>query len=296
MLNGGESKTIRQYVGVSSTIRNGEVDSATLHHLFIDLESAGGIGNFLRVVIAHPSKRCVGGAQSQEKMTLKSQPVGERRFVGAADEAFYVGCRFGRMLRQEPRNFYRPVDGFALHRFVDEAPSFSLARTKRLADKNVPKRGRHTDGAGQSLCSACARQKAEVRFRQADQVVAILGDPNITGQSKFESAGKRGAGYRGNDGLRHGFTHRHRLIEESAMVACVVRPLAARSANLFGNVDKRRNIKMAVKVSRSSTGYDNDANIVIAGKSLKLVRQGVSHRHIEIHLLGTPQRYDGDSI
>jgi hypothetical protein len=35
-----------------------------------------------------------------------------------------------------------------------------------------------------------------------------------------------------------------------------------------GNIDKRRNIKMAVKVSRSSTGYDNDANIVIAGKSL----------------------------
>ena len=40
------------------------------------------------------------------------------------------------------------------------------------------------------------------------------------------------------------------------MVACVVRPLAARSADLFGNVDKSRNIKMAIKISRRSTGDD----------------------------------------
>jgi len=41
-----------------------------------------------------------------------------------------------------------------------------------------------------------------------------------------------------------------------------------RSANLFGNINERWNIKMAIKISGRSAGYDDDTNVRIAGKSL----------------------------
>src|SRR5258708_9599066 len=91
---------------------------------------------------------------------------------------------------------------------------------------------------------------------------------DVTGQSKFKSAGKSGAGNGGNNRFRHRLADRHGLIEKSAMVACVVRPLAARSANLLGNLNERGNIEMAIKISGRSAGYDDDANARIPGKSL----------------------------
>ena len=80
------------------------------------------------------------------------------------------------------------------------------------------------------------------------------------------------------------------------MVACVVRPLAARSANLLGNLNKRGNIEMAIKISGRSAGYDDDANIRVAGESLQLLCKGVAHRQIEIHFLRTSQGDDGNFV
>jgi len=77
---------------------------------------------------------------------------------------------------------------------VDKPLGFGFTRTERLAHKNVPKRSRHADGARKPLRSACAGQKTEFRFRQSDQIVAIFGDADVAGQSKFKSAGKSGAG------------------------------------------------------------------------------------------------------
>src|SRR5258708_39987964 len=119
---------------------------------------------------------------------------------------------------------------------------------------------------------------------------------DVTGQSKFKSAGKSGAGNGGNNRFPHRLADRHGLIEKSAMVACVVRPLAARCTNLFGNTDERRNIKVTVKISGRSAGYDDDANIRVAGESLQLLCKGVAHRHIEIHSFFTAQCNDGDPI
>src|ERR1700692_4185855 len=152
------------------------------------------------------------------------------------------------MFRQMLCNLHRAIDGFALDRFVDETPGFGLTRTERLPHENVPERGRHANGAGEPLCSAWGGQKTEFRFRQSDQIVAVFGDANVAGQSEFESAGKSGAGDRGNDRLRHRLADRHGLIKKPAMIGCAIRPLAARSANLFDDINERGNIKMAIKI------------------------------------------------
>src|ERR1700756_2473624 len=200
------------------------------------------------------------------------------------------------MFRQMPGNLHRAIDGFTLDRFVDKTPGFSFTRTERLTHKDVPKRGRHADGPGKPLRSTCAGQKTKFRVWQSDQIIAVFGDADVAGQSKFKSAGKSGAGNGGNNRFRHRLADRHGLIEKSAMVACAVRPLAPRSANLLGNLNERGNIEMAIKISGRSAGYDDDANIRVAGESLQLLCKRVAHRHIEIHSLWTSQGDDGNSI
>src|SRR6202007_2889533 len=137
------------------------------------------------------------------------------------------------MFRQMPGDLHRTINGFTLDRFVDKTPGFGLARTERLTHKDVPKRGRHPDGPGKPLRSACAGKKTKFRFWQSDQIIAVFSDADVAGQSKFKSAGNGG-----NNRFRHRLADRHGLIEKSAMVARVVRPLAARSANLFSNIDE----------------------------------------------------------
>ena len=136
-----------------------------VHDLFINLKPARGLGNFLFVIIAHTGKRRVGGAESQEKVSFESQPVRQRRFVGAADETLNESRRFRRMFRQMPCNLDRAIDGFTFDCFVDKTFGFGFTRTERLAHKNVPKRGRHANGSGKPLRSACAGQKTKFRFR-----------------------------------------------------------------------------------------------------------------------------------
>src|ERR1700739_2633617 len=137
-----------------------------------------------------------------------------------------------------PGNLHRAIDGFTLDRFVDKTPGCGVARTERLTHKDVPKRGRHADSARKPLRSTCAGQKTKFRFWQSDQIIAVFGNADVAGQSKFKRAGKSGAGNGGNNRFRHRLADRHGLIEKSAMIASVIRPLAARTADLFGNLDE----------------------------------------------------------
>src|SRR6201981_799172 len=200
------------------------------------------------------------------------------------------------MFRQMPGNLHRAIDGFTLDRFVDKTPGFGFTRTERLAPKDGPKRGRHADRARKPLRSTCAGQKTKFRFWQSDQIIAVFGDADVAGQSKFKSAGKSGAGNGGNNRFRHRLADRHGLIEKSAMVAGVVRPLAARSANLLGHLNEPGNIEMAIKISGRSASYDDDTNVRIPGKSLQLLRESVTHRHVEIYFLWTSQGDDGNFV
>src|ERR1700752_3103861 len=136
--------------------RNGEVDSAMVHDLFINLKPARGLGNFLFFIIAHAGKRRVGGAKSQEKISFESQPVRQRGFGCAAHETLNVSRRFRWMFRQMPGNLHRAIDGFTRDRFVDKTPGFGLASTEGIAHKTVPKRSRHANRARTPLRYACA--------------------------------------------------------------------------------------------------------------------------------------------
>src|ERR1700739_4702609 len=111
-----------------------------VYDLFINLKPTRGLGNLLFFIMAHAGKRSVGGAKSQEKISFESQPVRQRRFVGAAHETLTVTRRFRWMCRQMPGMLQRAIDGFSRDRFVDKTPGFGFTRTERPTHKDVPKR------------------------------------------------------------------------------------------------------------------------------------------------------------
>jgi len=87
--------------------------------------------------------------------------------------------------------------------FMDRTLLFGLARIERPPHKDVHEGRRRSDRAWQSLCAAGARQQAELGLGQTDQIIAVLGDANVTRKCEFEGSRKSGPGNRGDDRLAY---------------------------------------------------------------------------------------------
>src|SRR5258708_31586144 len=109
-------------------------------------------------------------------------------------------------------------------------------------------RGWRSNGARQPLSAAGAGKETKLRLRQSDQVVAILSDAEIAGESKLECAGQGCAGNGCDDRLWHALAQRHGLVEEPPMVGRILGPLATGSAQGFRDFDKCRDIDMTVQI------------------------------------------------
>jgi len=155
---------------------------------------------------------------------------------------------------------------------------------------------RRSDGAWQPLRATGARQQAEFGLGQTDQIGAILSDAKVARKRELEGPGKSGPGNRSDDRLGHGLAQRHSLVEESAVIRCVVRPLAPGGAHGFGEFDKGRNAEMTVEIPRSPTSYDDHTNVGIARELLQRLSESVAHFSVEINALCTAQGNDRNSV
>lgn len=104
---------------------------------------------------------------------------------------------------------------------------------------------------------------------QSQQVVAVFSNAKIASQCELESAGQGRAGYGGDHRLRHAFTQRHRLVEESSVVGRVLGPLAAGRPEGLSDLDKGRDIEVTIEITWRAAGDDDHANGGIAAKSSK---------------------------
>ena len=189
-------------------------------------------------------------------------------------------------MRAEPFcDLHRTIDGLATDGFVNKTLLFGVTRIERPPHKDVHEGRRRSDRAGQPLCSTGSRQEAEFGLGQTDQIVAVLSDANVARKRELEGPGKSGPGNRGDDRLRHGLAQRHGLVEESAMVGCVVRPLAPRGAHGLREFDKGGNAEVTVEISRSAACHDHHADVRIACEFLQILRERVAHFGVEIHAL-----------
>src|SRR5229473_2038585 len=75
----------------------------------------------------------------------------------------------------------------------------------------------HAHGAWQPLRAAGTGDKAKVRLREANLVVAVLGDAHIARERQFECTGQARARNGGNDWFGHALAHRDRPIDESRL-------------------------------------------------------------------------------
>ena len=146
---------------------------------------------------------------------------------------------------------------------------FGIARTGRPPHKDVDEGRRRSDRARQSLCATGAGQQAQFGLGQTDQIVAILSDANVARERELECPGKSGPRNRGDDRLGRRLAQRHGLVEESAIVGCVVRPFSPGGAHGLHEFDKGWNTEMTVKISGSAARHDYEVDVGIAREFLQ---------------------------
>src|SRR2546425_684767 len=127
---------------------------------------------------------------------------------------------------------------------------FGFTWAERLSHENVHERGWRSDGAWQPLRAAGAGEQAEVRLRQSDQVVAILGNTKIAGERELECTGQGCAGDGRDDRFGHGLAQSHGPVEEPPVVGRVVGPLATGSTQAVRDLEQLRDGEMTTEVTR----------------------------------------------
>jgi hypothetical protein len=152
------------------------------------------------------------------------------------------------------------------------------------------------NGAWQSLRATGAGQQSEVHLRQSQQVVAVFSNAKIASQCELESTGQGRAGYGGDHWLRHAFTQRHRLVEESSVVGRVLGPLAAGRPEGLSDLDKGRDIEVTIEITWRAAGDDDHANGGIARKIFQSFGKNVTHLGVEVDALCAAEGNDSYSI
>jgi len=165
-----------------------------------------------------------------------------------------------------------------------------------LAHEDVHEGGRRSDDARQPLRAAGAGNETKLRLGESDQVVPIFGDTKIARERELEGAGQGRAGNGGDYRFWHALAQRHGLVEESAIVGGILWPLTAGSAQGLGDFDERWDAKVTIKITRRAAGYDDNANVEIARKSLQHLGQRVAHLLVEINARCASQGDDCNSI
>ena len=132
--------------------------------------------------------------------------------------------------RSRVGNLHCAIESLAADGFVHQAFPFGFTWSEGITHEDVNERRWRSDRTWQPLRAAGAGKESKVRLRQSDQVVAILGDTKIAGERELECTAQGCAGDGRDDRLGHGLAQRHGLIEESPVVARIVRPLATGSA------------------------------------------------------------------
>src|SRR6267142_2393502 len=200
------------------------------------------------------------------------------------------------MRRQAPCDLHGAIEGFAADGFMHQALPFGFTRTECLTHENVHERGWHSDGARKPLSAARAGKETKLCLRQSDQVFAILSDTKIASQGELESAGQGRAGKSGDYWFWHALAQRHGLVEESPIVGRVLGPLAAGSAQGLGDLDKRRNTKMTIEITRGASGHHDYTNVGVARESVQRLGECVTHLRVEIDALCAPESDDRNSV
>src|SRR5260370_23398477 len=82
--------------------------------------------------------------------------------------------------------------------------------------------------------------------------------------------------------LWHALAQRHGLIEESAIVSGVLGPLATGNAQGLCDLDKRRDIKMTIEITRCAASHDDNANVGVARESVQRLGERVAHLRVAV--------------
>jgi hypothetical protein len=86
------------------------------------------------------------------------------------------------------------------------------------------------------------------------------------------------------------------FVEESPVVGRVLGPLAAGSAQGLCDFDKRRNIKMTIKITGRAASHDDNANLSVARESVQRLGECVAHLRVKIDAPCAAQCNDRNAI
>src|SRR6266852_6482784 len=190
-----------------------------------------------------------------------------------------------------PSNFHRAIESLAADGFVYQPLPFGLTWRDRHAHEDVHERGWHADGAWQPLRAAGTGDKAKVRLREANLVVAVLGDAHIARERQFECTGQARTRNGGNDWFGHALAHRDGPVDESRLG-----PLATGRAHRLREADEFRYRIVTNKGTRPSACHDDDANVGVASALVQRLEERVARLLVDIDASCAAEGNDGDSV
>src|SRR6202521_5020394 len=190
-----------------------------------------------------------------------------------------------------PGNLYRAIEILAADGFVYQPPPFGFTWRDGHAHEDVHERGWHADGAWQPLRAAGTGEKSKVRLREANVVVAVLGDAHIAGKGQFECTGQARARNGGNDWFGHALAHRDGAVNESGLG-----PLATGRAHRLREADEFRYRIVTNKRTGRSACHDDDANVSVASALVQRLTERVARLLVDIDASCAAEGHDGDSV
>src|SRR6266852_541903 len=190
-----------------------------------------------------------------------------------------------------PSNFHRAIESLAADGFVYQPLPFGLTWRDRHAHEDVHERGWHADGAWQPLRAAGTGDKAKVRLREANLVVAVLGDAHIARERQFECTGQARTRNGGNDWFGHALAHRNGPVNESRLG-----PLATGRAHRLSDANEFGYRIVTNKRTGRSACHDDDANVRVASALAQCLKEGVARLLVDIDASFSAERNDRNSI
>src|SRR5690349_12992747 len=190
-----------------------------------------------------------------------------------------------------PGNLHRAIESWAADGFVYQPSPFGFTGRHGHAHEDVHQRGWRSDGARQPLRAARTRAESKVGLREANLVVAILGDAQIAGERQFECAGQARARNSGNDWFGHALAHRDGPVDESRLG-----PLATGRAYRLREADEFRYRIMPNEQTGRRARHDDDPNVSVASALVQRLEERVACLLVDIDAFCAADGNDGDSV